>query len=80
MAFLLVLLGIYLFYEYVMKDTWVEEEAAIAIAKEKEDLVTVTKTQKSVWSEDAIYWTIEGINADNEPIMVWVRYGMTRSQ
>ncbi|MFD1138719.1 cell wall elongation regulator TseB-like domain-containing protein [Paenibacillus urinalis] len=74
-AFILVLLGIYIFYEYVMKDTWVEEEAAIAIAKEKEELVTVTKTQKSVWSEDAIYWTIEGVNADNEPIMVWVQYG-----
>ncbi|MCM3783973.1 DUF5590 domain-containing protein [Neobacillus mesonae] len=77
-AFLLVIFGLYQFYAYVMKDTWAEEEAAVAIATEEADLVSITKTQKSVWTADSIYWTVEGLNQQNEPIMVWVQYGMDK--
>lgn len=76
LAVALILFGIYQFYVYIMKDQWAERDLAVSIAEEKAKLSTVTKTQKSVWGEDAIYWTIEGLNSDNEPIMVWVQFGM----
>lgn len=76
LAVLLILFGIYQFYVYVMKDQWAERDLAISIANEQAQLTSVTKTQKSVWGEDSIYWTIEGLNKENKPIMVWVQFGL----
>ncbi|WIV17918.1 DUF5590 domain-containing protein [Paenibacillus polygoni] len=73
---LLILFGIYQFYVYVMKDQWAERDLAVSIAEQQAQLTSVTKTQKSVWGEESIYWTIEGTNSESKPIMVWVRFGM----
>ncbi|WP_225229131.1 cell wall elongation regulator TseB-like domain-containing protein [Paenibacillus gallinarum] len=75
---LLILFGIYQFYVYVMKDQWAERDLAVSIAEQQAQLTSVTKTQKSVWGEDSIYWTIEGLNNENKPIMVWVQFGLDR--
>lgn len=76
LAVLLILFGLYHFYVYIMKDQWAERDLAVSIAEQQAELISVTKTQKSVWGEDSIYWTIEGLNDENKPIMVWVQFGM----
>ncbi len=71
---LLLLLGLQLYYSYVMKDTWNEERTAIAAAKQHGQLVTFGKTYKSVWGEDNNYWVISGKDQDNQDRMVWVKF------
>ncbi|KOR88819.1 DUF5590 domain-containing protein [Paenibacillus solani] len=71
---LLLLLGIQLYYSYVMKDTWNEETMAIQAAKQYGELVSSEKTYKSVWGEDNNYWVVTGKDADNQDRMVWVKF------
>ena len=71
---LLLLLGLQLYYSYVMKDTWNEERMAIAAAKQHGHLVSSAKTYKSVWGEDNNYWVISGKDQDNQDRMVWVKF------
>ncbi|MWV44676.1 hypothetical protein GRF59_13740 [Paenibacillus sp. HJL G12] len=69
---ILILLGFgsYRYYIYVTQDMRADETAAILKAKQETSLVKVTDTQKSVW--DTICWTIEGLDKENRPVMVWV--------
>ena len=71
---LLLLFGLSQFYGYIMKDQWNERSAARAAAKSQAGLVKITKAQKSVWDENAIYWVLTGKNAANADMMVWVRF------
>ncbi|MCJ8011043.1 DUF5590 domain-containing protein [Paenibacillus sp. KQZ6P-2] len=62
--------GLYRYYIYVTQDMRADETTAVLAAKQETSLVTVTDTQKSVW--DTICWTIEGLDKENRPVMVWV--------
>ncbi|WP_054957605.1 cell wall elongation regulator TseB-like domain-containing protein [Paenibacillus dakarensis] len=73
-GFLLIVLGIQIFYSYVMADTWNEEKMAIKAAQEYGGLMKTGKTYKSVWDKESIYWVVSGQNADNKDIMVWVKF------
>lgn len=69
---ILLLLGFasYRYYIYVTQDIRAQETAAILAAKKETSLVKVTDAQKAVW--DSICWTIEGLDQENRPLMVWV--------
>ncbi|CAM2796376.1 DUF5590 domain-containing protein [Paenibacillus sediminis] len=67
---LLALFGIYRYYIYTQQDEWNKEDAAIIRAKKETQLVSVTKTQKSVW--DDVYYIIYGKNAAGQNMIVWV--------
>ncbi|MDR0266734.1 DUF5590 domain-containing protein [Paenibacillus sp.] len=71
LVLMLIVFGLYRYYIYVTQDIRAEETAAILKAKQVTGLVKVTDTQKSVW--DSICWTIEGLDKDNRPILVWVQ-------
>lgn len=73
-SFLLILLGIQIFYSYVMSDTWSEEKAAIISAQQYGGLMKTDKTYKSVWDKESIYWVVTGKDAQNQDIMVWVKF------
>ncbi|WP_150273601.1 DUF5590 domain-containing protein [Paenibacillus tepidiphilus] len=73
-AFLLIVLGLSRFYVYIMKDQWNERSAAEEVAKSKAGLAEITKSQKSVWDENSIYWVMTGKNEAGTDMMVWVRF------
>ena len=72
--FLLLMLGLYCYYSYVMQDQWNEEEAAILAAKQYTSLTQVIDTSKSVWDE--IYWVVHGKDAEQQEMLVWVTFGL----
>lgn len=73
-AALLLLFGLGQFYAYIMKDQWNERSAAKEVAKSRAGLTDVSKTQKSVWDENSIYWVLTGKNDAGTELMVWVRF------
>ncbi|WP_106767929.1 DUF5590 domain-containing protein [Paenibacillus faecalis] len=73
-GFLLILLGIQIYYSSVMSDIWSEEKAAVIAAQQHGGLIKAEKTYKSVWDKDSIYWVIAGKDAENQDIMVWVKF------
>ncbi|WP_138492927.1 DUF5590 domain-containing protein [Paenibacillus pinistramenti] len=68
-----VLFGLYRYYVYTMQDTWSQEDAAILKAKQEAGLVKTIGVTKSVW--DDVCWVVEGKNASDEHIMVWIEEG-----
>lgn len=66
--------GLIQFYAYIMKDQWTERDIAKEIARTRAGLTEVTKAQKSVWDENAIYWVLTGNNEAKTDLMVWVRF------
>ena len=73
-GFLLILLAFQIYYSYVMADSWTEEKAAITAAQQHGGLMKTDRTYKSVWDKESIYWVITGQDADNQEIMVWVKF------
>lgn len=71
---LLLLFGLIQFYAYIMKDQWNERDIAKDVAKTNAGLTEVTKAQKSVWDENAVYWVLTGKNESGTELMVWVRF------
>lgn len=71
---LLLLFGLSQFYAYIMKDQWNERSEAKEIARARAGLTEVSKAQKSVWDENAIYWVLTGKNDAGTKLMVWVRF------
>jgi uncharacterized protein YpmB len=71
---LLLLFGLSQFYVYIMKDQWNERAIAKDVAKTSAGLTEVTKAQKSVWDENAMYWVLTGKNEAGTEMMVWVRF------
>ncbi len=71
---LLLLFGLSQFYAYIMKDQWDERNIARDVAKTRAGLTEVTKAQKSVWDESAIFWVLTGKNEAGTEMMVWVRF------
>ncbi|MEI2399455.1 cell wall elongation regulator TseB-like domain-containing protein [Paenibacillus phytohabitans] len=71
---LLLLFGLSQFYAYIMKDQWNERSEAKEIARARAGLTEVSKAQKSVWDENAIYWVLTGKNDAGTELMVWVRF------
>lgn len=71
---LLLLFGLIQFYAFIMKDQWNERNIAKDIAKTEAGLIKVTKAQKSVWDENAVYWVLTGKNVNETDMMVWVRF------
>jgi len=73
-AALILLLALSQFYAFIMKDQWAEKRAAVAVAENRAGLTRVTKAQKSIWDENAIYWVLTGDNEAGKKLMVWVRF------
>lgn len=71
---LLLLFGLIQFYAYIMKDQWNERDIAKDVAKTSAGLTEVTKAQKSVWDDNAVYWVLTGKNEAGTELMVWVRF------
>ncbi|MGG1876981.1 MULTISPECIES: DUF5590 domain-containing protein [Paenibacillus] len=71
---LLLLLGIQIYYSYVMTDSWNEERLAIGAARQYGNLVTADKSYKSVWGEDNTYWVVTGQGPDQQELIVWVKF------
>lgn len=67
------LFGLYRYYIYVMQDTWKQEDAAILRAKQEAGLVKTIGVSKSVW--DGVCWVVEGNDASDGHIMVWLQEG-----
>ncbi|MBE0335842.1 cell wall elongation regulator TseB-like domain-containing protein [Paenibacillus sp. 23TSA30-6] len=78
LAVILVLVSIFWYYSYVTQDQVTERNAAIVKAKQSGGLVSTTQTWKSVW--DQVYWVVQGKNAQNENIMVWVPFQKVEGQ
>lgn len=70
----LLLLALYQFFAYVLRDQWDERSAAEAAAKNGAGLTEIDKAQKSVWDENSIYWVITGKNQAGTEMRVWVRF------
>lgn len=73
-GFLLLLLAGQIYYSSVMSETWKQEKAAIAEARQHAGLITVDKTYHSVWDKNSIFWVIAGKDDGQQDIMVWVRF------
>ncbi|WP_151734510.1 DUF5590 domain-containing protein [Paenibacillus tengchongensis] len=73
-ALLLVLFGLSRFYIYIMQDQWKERSAAEEVAETVAGLTEISKSQKSVWDENSIYWVMTGKNESGTERMVWVRF------
>ncbi|URJ51558.1 DUF5590 domain-containing protein [Paenibacillus polymyxa] len=78
LAVILILVSIFWYYSYVTQDQVAEKNAAIIKAKQSGGLVSTTQTWKSVW--DQVYWVVQGKNAQNENIMVWVPFQKVEGQ
>ncbi|ASA22885.1 DUF5590 domain-containing protein [Paenibacillus donghaensis] len=70
----LLVVGLIQFYAYIMKSQWGEQQIAEDIARTQAGLTEISKAQKSVWGEEAIYWVLTGNNAAGQELMVWVRF------
>lgn len=72
----LLILGVNQFYVHVMAKPWSKEQLAITSAQEKADIVSVTRTFNSVWTDSSTYWVVEGKNKAQEDVMVWVKFNV----
>lgn len=64
------LIGVYRYYEFVMRDTWTERDAAMVEAKQQAGVTKTIAVTRSVW--DQVCWVVEGTKANGDHIMVWL--------
>lgn len=65
-----IILILYRFLVFVLQDEWSMEDDAVKRAKQETELTEVTKITRSVW--DKVYFVIEGKDASEQEVMIWV--------
>ncbi|OPA81482.1 hypothetical protein BVG16_04010 [Paenibacillus selenitireducens] len=68
--FILIMLGLHLFYRNIQSNEWTQEGMASKAAIETNALKKVTSVQKSVWED--VYYIVNGVNDQDQNMVVWV--------